>query len=418
MARRTLRDLIKTSRNLHFPDAQMQDGVGTLVTNPNGSQSSRAPSPQQWADYYEATGEKGERANTLESVRAEARLYGIDPDKYGADYETLHSDVQREQPRMAAMLEHYTDEPATWRYDDAKQEYVPESYRFVPKESTRAKNEAYKHMVRAKEDRRAISDRFKGRIGPQYQAKLNRMAMAGDRAGLRAEKDELIANQRDDANKNIADAAKNRHISRNLNSPDLAPGFIYRSTQGVTPHDRAALYTVLGWEPAATRETQAGIAQDAYNTQAAIASQQGGDAAENPDDSTIAGQTNRHLAMIDRMLQSAEPDDINRAVNAATNFHRQANELPLPEAQARANEEVADMLIRRGGTYASTPQARARVADKAKGTRDQFVVWASTVGWSPEFADAEYDRLRGKSRPTPPDAASASTAGLPPPAEL
>lgn len=426
---------VEMTKDVANPDTRNTPFGGTFVRNPDGSLSSRAPSPEvqdrkdrAWQAVDESVQSHGAAA-TLEgplyrnAMMASAEAYGMDPSQYRdplvlqdadatRDFDIMYGDVERQVDRRDAIEEKYMPVPAQLGKDGK-----PVAWRFAPRPKFREKMERQDQGIRSQQLFRNILDKHGRYVGQEMREELRAMADAGDFAGLRDAKQKLLADQRGNAAKNVADNWENINLTRKLNNPDTALGLVLRSTQGVAPHDRAALYTVLGWEPAATRETQAGIAQDAYNSQMAMASQQGGAAGENPDDATVAGQTDRHFAIIDRMIDRGGRNGINRAVAATANFHKQATGLDPKAAQERAQQEVADILIRRGGIYASAPLARTRIASKARGSLDQFVEWAATIGWSPEYAQSEYERLRGRSRPastaSPPAAAGASASDFP-----
>lgn len=382
-------------QNPHSPSTRMLPGQSTFVQTDDGAMSARAPSPQDTDATKMARARSG--PNSLAAMQAEAREYGIDPAAYADDPDELGKHVRRERKRLQGRMKAGQEPtPNTFRYDQVKDEYVPDTYRFT----NTADGQRYKadldRKVAVRQTAREIRDREGQVLGPQAREHIKYLEDIGDLEGLRAYRKDLADDRRTDIAKNVYDRRQNATVTSDLQSPTRGPGFVYRTLADSSPAQRSALYRVLGWGDAAEAETQAQIAQDAYNTQAAIASQQSGAAAENPDDDTVAGQAKRHHAMLDRMLQSNDPNDIQLAINAHTHFYGQAYKLPVEAARDLAQPEVADMLIRRGGMYAQSHVARARLADQAQKDLKSFLQWATTVGWSPEYAQEEYRKLRGE----------------------
>jgi hypothetical protein len=321
---------------------------------------------------------------------------GLDPSQYGADKERLYSDVVRERPRMERMRSKYDIAPASHKYDPVKDEFVPDTYRFTPNSETRQKTAAAREDAATRQLYRQTVAKHGHVMGKQARAELDMLAASGDRAGVLAYKRDLDDDNAYDRAKNVYDRRQNALITSEMQSPVRGPGFVYRTLADSSPAQRSALYRVLGWGDAASAETQAQIAQDAYNTQMAIASQQQPGAAEDPDDKTIAGQTRRHMLMIDRMLASDPDNGPDNAIAAQTNFNVQGLGMQDPVAARTAAEaDIADRMAR-VPAYRNHYRVTQRMAQMASKTEDEFVRWASTVNISASEARSLYSRLRNK----------------------
>jgi hypothetical protein len=371
----------------------MQDDRGTLVTNSDDTQSSRSPSPAEMGEFEDVRTAKGPESR--QAIESEARMYGIDPAKYGTDMVGLRSAVVKERPRMRAIAEDYDTVPSTYKYDERTEQFVPDAYKFAPTDSTRQRADNYKAGVQMRQQADAIRDRYGDRLGPESQKQLEYLEQSGDMAALRDFKRGLDNENRVSVSKNISDRNQNTKITSELQSPTRAAGFVYRSLADSSPAQRSALYRVLGWGDAAEAETQAQIAQDAYNTQMAISSQQQPDAVENPDDATIAGQTQRHFNMIDRMIANDPRNGVANAVSAQANFLVTAHGRDPAAAQQEAQATIADRMAR-NPQYRSNPVVATRMAQMAQQSQDQFVAWAAGVGIPAADASLMYRNLRSK----------------------
>lgn len=410
---------VEMTQDVHNPDSRNTPFGGTFVRNPDGSVSARAPSPETldrrdraWQAVDEAAGQQGaavfESPLYRDAMLASAEAQGLDVSQYRdplvlrdadatRDFDIMYGDVMRESDRQDAIHEKYMSVPAQFGKDGK-----PVAYRYTPRQSFRNQMNSQDRRVRSQQLFRNILDQHGRYVGPEMREELRAKADAGDMHGLRQAKNKLLADRRGNAAKNVADNWENINITRTLNNPDKAPGFIVRSTQGVAPHDRAALYTVLGWEPAAARETQAGIARDAYDTQAAIASQQGGAAA--PEDKSVGAQSDRHFAMIDLNLQRG---DVNRAIaqHAAfigAAFPDSGRDAALKQAETEVFDRMAGMP-----QYRSNVRVRNRLVEMAKQGLDAFMSYASRVGIPTQEAKTLYDTMKGND-PSP------ATAGVNP----
>ena len=418
---------VEMTQDVHNPDSRNTPTGGTFVRNPSGSVSARAPSPEMLDRKDEAWGAvpvvKTKRGDSIDynspefrdAMLASAESQGLDPSQYRdplvlrdadatRDFDIMYGDVMRGSERQAALEGKYMPVPAQFGKDG-----TPVAWKFTPNPAFQSQMRSQKQQGKSQQLLRNILQ-FHGRyIGDEMRADLQAKADAADLHGLRQAKNKLLTDQRGNAAKNVADRWENINATRTLNNPDAAPGFIMRSTVGASPHDRAAMYTLMGWEPAAARETQAGIANDAYNTSAAIASQQGGDAPE--EDKSVSAMSGRHWNSLDEMIKRG---DVNRAIAAHADYVGAANKdtMDRKSAHSRAYEEVVDRMAGMP-QYRSDNRVKTRMTDKANEGRDAFVSWAASVGISPTEAIALYDRMKG-STPAPgtprPDLASPLTS--------
>lgn len=370
---------VEMTQDVHNPEVRNTPTGGTFVRAPSGGVSARAPSPAAQQRLDTARNTFGPDSN--EAIEAEAEAYGIDPSQYRdplvladadarRDFDIMRTDVMRERPRRQALEQHYTPVAAQWDKDGNVV-----AYRYVPNESTQRRNKEYRDGVALKDLRDSTNKLYGDQIAADGE--MGDAIDSASKPELQEIRGKLRSVRQRDIARNIRDRQKNVQITRDLNNPDMALGYVIRSTTGVLPHDRAALYTALGWEPAAARETQAGIAQDAYNTQAAIASQQGN--AAPPEDKSMAAQGERHYKMLDTII-SRGPSGVQTAIGTHARFLQSVSEgMTHDEAVAAAESEIIDRMA---GVprYRNDPRVKARMVEKAREGEEAFVVWASSVG--------------------------------------
>lgn len=382
---------VEMTKDVAHPEVRNTPTGGTFVRNEDGAASSRAPSPDARKSHYEAVGRHGPDSN--EAIEAEASMYGMDPSQYRdplvlqdadpvRDFDIMRQDVMRERPRRQAIEEDYDSVPAQW---DKHGNVV--AYKYVPKASTRQRDKDYRDRVALKDLRDSTNRIYGDQILADGQ--MGDAVDSASRPELLEIRDKLRSVRQRDIARNIRDRQKNVQITRDLNNPDMALGYVIRSTTGVAPHDRAALYTALGWEPAATRETQAGIAQDAYNSQMAMASQQGG---ATPEDNSVAAQGMRHWKQLDAMIANGE-DGIRTAIATHASFLASTNEGMTHEQSVQAAER--EIINRMAGRPAmrNDPRVQSLMAEKAREGEDAFVMWAASVGIPAAQARPLYARI-------------------------
>lgn len=361
------------SRNVHSPEVPMTRFGGTFTLNADGSRSSRAPSPDAMAQADAIAADQGQYSPS--HIIAMAQAFGIDAHQYGDDIDLLRGDVLREEKRH--------DERAKG-YDVVDNGMG--GFRYAP-------NQRMKDYTAGRDRLRIatnIGNRYSGMMTPEQEMLLETAVNSPDgfnemvRLGQTLNRIRLA-----NSNEDVRNRARNYNMTRDMASPNYAPGMAARSLQQAAtsgdPLQMAAVYDIFGRPDAASQSRQlSGVQTRSAAELAAATANAGGGAAAVPEDKTLAAQQDEQLQSI---YAIENPKDREEALTAYLEKVHPA--WTAEQRAAQSQEMLAAHLARTQGT--NDPYVKNHLAVLRK-DKTRFKLFARQhLGLSEEDAERLYN---------------------------